>query len=142
MQIEAISKAMAPLFSPLLSLPVELRISIYDALFAPIGSDLSTQSTIEVVPVLAVCRQICSEATPLLRHAVEARADGLKDGIESHDFSMKAASDLSQYAMNAMKAGRFRSELRRFQALLGILRRMEAMVQGWGEANDGYPNTY
>ena len=119
---------MAP--SQLLLLPVELRVAIYEALFAPIGTDFSTQSTIEVIPVLAVCRQICSEAVPLLRRAVEGRAASLMDGIESHDFSMKAASDLSQYAMNAMKAGRFRSELRRFQGLLESLRRMESMVKG------------
>ena len=117
--------------SALLSLPVELRIAIYEALFAPIATDLSTQSTIEVIPVLAVCRQICSEATPLLCQTVEDRAAGLKDGVEAHDFSMKAASDLSEYAMNAIKAGRFRSEWRRFQVLAVSLRRMEAMVEGW-----------
>ena len=122
---------MASLPSPLLSLPIELRISIYETLFAPIDTDLSTQSTVDAIPILAVCRQICSEATPLLRQAVEARAAGLKEGVESHDFSMKAASDLSEYAMNAMKAGRFRSELRRFQALLGSLKRMEAMIEAW-----------
>ena len=117
--------------SHLLSLPIELRISIYEALFEPISTDLSTQSAIEVLPVLAVCRHICSEASSLLRQTVQARATSLRNGIETHDFSMKAASNLSEYAMNAMKAGRFRAELGRFQLLLFSLRRIEAMAEGW-----------
>lgn len=110
---------------------MELRLEIYSALFAPINNDLSTRSTIDALPVLAVCRQICSEALPLFQRMVELRATSLHDGVEAHDFNMKAASDLSEYAMNAMKAGRFRSELRRFQQMLASLRRIERVVQDW-----------
>lgn len=115
----------------LLTLPVELRLAIYSELFAPITTDLSIQSAVEVLPLVAVSRQILREATPLLREVVETRASSLEDGIESHDFSMKAAANLSEYTMNAMKAGRFRSELSGFRRLLGSLTRMEAMVESW-----------
>jgi hypothetical protein len=106
-------------------------MAIYEALFTPISNDLSVQSAIAAVPLLAVCRQICSEATPLLRQYVELRASNLEESVEAHDFSMKAASDLSEYATNAIKAGRFRSELRRFLVLSHTLRRTEELVRAW-----------
>ena len=114
-----------------LTLPVELRVAIYEELFAQIQNDLSVQSAVNAAPLLAICRQICLEATPILRRCVEARSANLEESVGSHDFSMKAASSLSEYAINAIKAGRFRMELGRFHALLCSLKRLELMVRQW-----------
>ena len=114
--------------SSLLALPLELRMTMYEALFAPIHHGLSMQSVIALPQIVGVCRQICFESVPLLRQIVASHSGVLERTVQAHDLSMKAACDLSAYAGNAIKAGRYRVELRKFNVFLQHLDRINATV--------------
>jgi hypothetical protein len=86
--------------SPLLSLPAELRIEIYDALFLHIHQS-SIRGATSLLPLLQVSRQICAEATPRMRLFVKSRVDQLQESLNILDQERDAAELEWEAAGNA-----------------------------------------
>ena len=120
----------------LLSLPVELRLAIYDILFNAISTNLiSTNLDIKgvagLLSTLQICRCIRSEALPVMLHFIKLRVAELKETVFSLEM-VKTTSPLGSGGWNDMEiqAKFFRKQHLQFRLLEGVLRNTEVVGDG------------
>ena len=132
--------------SPLLSLPAELRIEIYDALFLHIHKS-SIRGATSLLPLLQVNRQICAEATPRMRLFVKSRVEQLQQSLNLLDRERDAAEleweaagnatglgvrDYQAFtAVHSLEEAFYRDQRGKFQMLGKGLRNIAVMAERW-----------
>ena len=136
--------------SHLLALPAELRIEIYDTLFRQIHHS-SIRGAIALGCLLQTNRQICSEATPRMKHYVELRIDELRESLRIIDEQRDANTLESETVGNAasfvvrnnpsfrgfepfqgLEETFYRDQRGKFQVLRKRLRNIAALAERWG----------
>ena len=118
--------------SRLLGIPAELRVAIYDALFAPISADFEIKNAIGLISALQICRTIRCEALPVMLHFVELRVAALGKEVDLLERDMRSAEPPFSilYEDIRITVSRYRDEHLEFQVLAGVLRIMQAVREG------------